>query len=480
LPENMKKLVILHTNDIHSHFEQMPKIATAFRELKKNRGNAQVFTIDGGDHMDRMAIETEGSLGHANIAVMNATGYDLAVPGNNEGLTFSRDEITELYGKQAKFRVLCCNLAEGASGETPSWMLPCRIEERDGMRVGFIGATAFYPDFYSLLGWEIRDPQQSIANQVALIREQTDILVVISHLGLSSDERMAREIPGIDLILGAHTHHLFETPVRIGSTYLAAGGKFGQYLGEIEISYDTDSRTITELNGCVLRVDNFKPDPAISELIHNYHEESRRKLNQKICDLPEPMEIDWRGESRMGNLLAAGLRRWVDADIGIVNAGQILNGLERGAVTREKLLHLCPSPINPCMMLLKGEHLVQALEQSLLPEFMDKPIYGFGFRGKVLGSLCVDGLEIVYDSKAPPMQKIKTIMAGGEPFDPDKEYRVGTIDMFTFHIGYMSLGQGNEIRYALPEFLRDVLEHELKEPDLIEASGSRRWTDVKP
>ncbi|WJH34773.1 hypothetical protein N6H14_00750 [Paenibacillus sp. CC-CFT747] len=57
--KQVQKLVILHTNDIHSHFEAMPRIATVMRKLRREHAGAGLVTVDGGDHMDRMRQETE-------------------------------------------------------------------------------------------------------------------------------------------------------------------------------------------------------------------------------------------------------------------------------------------------------------------------------------------------------------------------------------------------------------------------------------
>src|SRR4051794_14229944 len=70
------RLRILHSNDIHSHFEQMPKIAAAFQELRTAVGKEHTLTLDIGDHLDRVRAETEGSAGEANLDIMAATGYE--------------------------------------------------------------------------------------------------------------------------------------------------------------------------------------------------------------------------------------------------------------------------------------------------------------------------------------------------------------------------------------------------------------------
>jgi hypothetical protein len=115
------------------------------------------------------------------------------------------------------------------------------------------------------------------------------------------------------------------------------------------------------------------------------------------------------------------------------------------------------------------------LEESLQLAFQEKPILGYGFRGKLLGTLCTDGLEVEYDLLAADDHRIKRIWVKGNLLKPDQMYRVGTIDMFTFGIGYMSLMQGEDIEFSMPEFLRDILVKELEDPSALAKSRERHW-----
>jgi 5'-nucleotidase len=144
-------------------------------------------------------------------------------------------------------------------------------------------------------------------------------------------------------------------------------------------------------------------------------------------------------------------------------------------VTAGRLLEICPSPINTCRMLLTGGQIWKALEESRIQEFMMKPLLGYGFRGKVLGTLNMDGMRVEYDPTAPAYSKILHVWVGDEPLDPLKEYVVGTIDMFTFGIGFLTLSEGNGVEYFLPNFIRDIIREELQIPEAIEASKVRRW-----
>jgi 5'-nucleotidase len=469
------KLRILHTNDLHSHFEQMPSIAGAFRELRACTGEMNTLTFDIGDHLDRMRPETEGSDGATNIAVMNETGYEAVTLGNNEGLTVASAVLEDLYSNQAKFKVLCSNLLDAATGTYPTWGVPYHVIEKSGVRVAVIGVTAYFTEYYHLLGWDIQDPHTVTSRLVRELRPDTDMIVVLSHLGLHNDERLAKEIPGIDLILGGHTHHLLERPLIVGDTMICAAGKYGQYFGVVDVQFDSVTRKPVTMEGYVRRTDDYSQDQHVADIIERFGSAARNVLSLEVARLERPLAASWYTEAPLGNLLAAGLRKRVGADIGIVNAGQLLDGLEQGAVTAGRLLEICPSPINPCRIVLTGRRLRQALEESLLPEFMEKPIFGFGFRGKVLGMLNVDGLQVEYKADAPDYAKIERIRVGSDLLQPDKEYVVATIDMFTFGIGYHSLSEGTELIYYLPEFLRDIVKLELQDRKAVEDCASPRW-----
>jgi len=471
----LQRLVILHTNDIHSHFDSMPKIARLIQHHRNMLTQDELLVIDCGDHLDRAYIETEGSDGAANIAVMNESGYDVAVPGNNEGLTFSIDSLERLYGEQARFPVIGSNMRLKDSGVIPTWLKPYMILHKAKLKIGIIGVTVDFTDFYSLLGWDICDPLETVSQLVTKLRQEVDIVVVISHLGLPADERMAHHIPGIDLIFGAHTHHLLEEPLRIGQTTICAAGKFGDYVGKLELVYDHAVQQIISVEGSCMETREHADLPEIETLIRRFRSTSEDHLRQVVTKIEDRLDIDWREESRLGNLLALGLREWCDAEIGLVNSGQLLDSLEAGDVSRGRLLEICPSPINPCRMILSGREIREALELSLLPIYQDKPIRGYGFRGEVLGMLSVSGLRIEVNHSKPDMHKIEHIFIHGKELEAEQDVTIGTIDMFTFGIGYDVLSRGRDIRYYVPEFLRDVLLYQLGHPERIVASAQKHW-----
>ncbi|ACT03225.1 bifunctional metallophosphatase/5'-nucleotidase [Paenibacillus sp. JDR-2] len=468
-----RSILILHSNDIHSRLENAARIMSYIEEQRAAYGSERILCLDIGDHMDRIRLETEGSDGMVNVELLNAAGYDAVTLGNNEGLTYSKDTLERVY-REAKFTILGANMRELESGKLPGWLLPSTVMEKNGIRIGLVAATARYTDFYELLGWDLTDPFEAIGEEVRRLRDQVDVIAVMSHLGINVDKQMAEKIPGIDLIMGGHTHHLLEEPLVIGGTSICAAGKYGEQIGRVELELDESAKRPIIRAACVPMA-AYAEHSAAAAIIGGYREAGERRLSRVIARLDAPLPALPERESPLGNLLAAGLRRHADAEIGIVNTGQLLGGLQQGDVTEGQLHALCPSPINPCRMLLSGANIRAALEEALLPSFTGMPIKGYGFRGEVLGTLAIDGIEVEYDPSLPELHRIVSIHVNGELLSDEREYVVGCIDMFTFHIGYLSLGQATEVSYYLPEFIRDLLAAELREGHGITACHQERW-----
>lgn len=473
-----RKLHILHTNDIHSRFENMPLIAGGIRKLKSTceKQGDEVVIVDLGDHCDRMSPITEGSWGQANVDIMNETGYQFAAIGNNEGLTFPKDRFLSMY-EVARFQVLCCNLLDESTGEIPPFIEPYVIQETSSLRIGWISATSPYP-MYGLLGWQTLNPTDQTVKLVKKIRQQCDLIIILSHLGYQSDRAMAKEIDGIDIIIGAHTHDLLETGVYVNETFIIQAGKFGQYLGQTSIEYDLETKQMIGITGMCHEVKQFEKDRQIEALISKKQVEADFTLGSYVTELDQPLITDWQQESPFGNLLAEGIRDWVEAEISMVNAGQLLNSLPQGVVTRKDLLTLCPHPINPCKVYIKGKYIKQLLEQALDDDNIHRQVKGLGFRGEVLGWMCVDGLSIHYNPVLASGYRIVGMTVHGSPFQDERVYSVGTVDMFTFGWIFPLFSKAERVQYFLPELIRDVLEKELQKDIDFVRSKLKRWIPV--
>ncbi|MDG4657092.1 bifunctional UDP-sugar hydrolase/5'-nucleotidase [Ectobacillus antri] len=455
----MVTIHLYHTNDLHSHFESWNPIA-GFMQQEKERhrvSGSPVFILDIGDHVDRYHTISEATAGRGNVELLNEAGYDFVTIGNNEGITLPKEELERLYTK-AEFPVLVANLFH-QDGTRPHWVRPYHIEETAGLTIAFIGVTVAYPDFYAKLGWSITDPIIALEKCLQEVRQKADVVVLLSHLGRNEDEYIATHYD-IDVILGAHTHHFFEKGMLVNDTLLCCTGKWGQYVGHVQLEIDVESKEILQKRASTLSVNQlggYHADTRLDVL----QEQSRLILQEKVTVLPHALPVDWFAETEFTSLLASSLKKWCDAEIGMVNAGVLLESLPAGTVTKGDIHRICPHPINPCRLLITGKTLRDVIIKAIRPQTEQMEIKGLGFRGKIMGKMIFDGVQIIRDNIPGNKKLLEEILVNGEPLDLQRMYAVGTIDMFTFGYIYPELALAPEKRYYMPELLRDVLEDTL-------------------
>ncbi|WP_226682259.1 bifunctional metallophosphatase/5'-nucleotidase [Sutcliffiella horikoshii] len=450
----MQQIRILHTNDIHSHFDAYPKLATFLKEQDFTLPSA---LVDIGDNMDRFHPITEATGGKANTSLLNKLRYDYATFGNNEGITLDYEGLSQLY-EEAEFPVLAANLFE-ENGEYPDWVKPYEVKKMGNVKVAFIGVTVFYQHFYALLGWKIEDPYIMLEKYLPALKEEVDVIVVLSHLGISDDEEMARRFPEIDVILGGHTHHVLPEGRRIGNTLICGAGKYGQYIGQVDLVYNQELKSLTQSTAKLHKLELYQSDQQLTAQIKAMEQVAEKHLNKKVGSIKESLPVEWFAPSIFPNFLADKLREWCQAEIGMVNAGVLLDGLEEGEVTLGMLHRICPHPINPCRVTLTGEELREVVQQALHPDMENLRVKGLGFRGEVMGRMAFSGVRFDTEAIKEGSVQVTDIYIGDKRLTSKDDVTVGTIDMFTFGRMFPSIIRAKEKKFFLPELLRDVLAH---------------------
>lgn len=441
-------LYIYHTNDIHSHFDSWPQITRYLASQKRIHEVMQEtsFRFDIGDHVDRSHPFTEGTSGKGNVALLNRAQYDAVTIGNNEGITLSKKALNTLY-KGADFDVILCNLSD-SDGFVPKWINRYKIyHTENGMRVGVIGATAMYTEFYSKLGWHIEEPRSALKKLAQEILQEVDMIVCLSHMGVHEDRLLAEECNYIDVILGAHTHHLFIEGEMVEDTLLAATGKFGEYVGCVEIRFDKRQRKILNKSASVIHVRDLPWDEEDNQEVQTLLQAGNEAMEEKIFYNLSPLQQELFGPSALSSFFGAALLSYTEADCAMFNAGIFLGSLETGWVTKRHLHTLLPHPINPCVITLDGTELLEVYALSANPEWPEIEIKGLGFRGTIMGSMMYEGLY---------MNKKGELIAGGRIVRPGEIFTLATLDMFTFGYFFPLLKDARK-EYLMPELIRDII-----------------------
>lgn len=463
---NMAETVvhIFHTNDLHSHFEQWPKITGFIKEKRAFYEQKQEDTlyVDLGDHVDRFHPLTEGTFGKANVELLNEIGVNAVTIGNNEGITLSYRQLSSLYD-DAKFPVLVANIIDN-TGERPKWTKQYEIIElSSGFKIALIGVTAPFYHFYEQLGWTVEDPFVILPRLVKKAKKQADFVVLLSHLGFPNDEKLAKFLAEIDLIIGAHTHHLLEKGEFIGRTHIAQAGKWGSHVGHIQLTVDLEKKVVKHVSISThpmtdAQIDDRETVAKIKEL----EQQSEKQLSEGVLILSEPLQAAWFEKSEASTLLAEALREWCGTELSMLNAGILLDGLPKGIVTRRDIHRICPHPVNPCKLRIRGDKLKETIERAHTRQLRELQLKGFGFRGKVLGKMIFSGIDVTLNRLASGDEEVTEISVLGEPLDLREQYELATLDMFTFGKLYPALYESEYKMYYMPEFIRDVLSWKLK------------------
>ncbi|OQP07460.1 bifunctional metallophosphatase/5'-nucleotidase [Geobacillus sp. 46C-IIa] len=454
----MKQTIyIYHTNDVHSHFEHWPQIARFLSERRREHRarNEAMLLFDVGDFLDRVHPITEATRGKANVELLNELGYDAVTIGNNEGITLDYHELDTLY-ERAQFPVVVANLFR-RDGSRPSWALPYAVVQvAETFRVGLVGVTAPFRHFYESLGWTIAPPFEMLQTAVAEVKQQADCVVVLSHLGVNEDEKIAATIPDVDIILGSHTHHVFPEGKQVNGALLCAAGKYGQYIGVVKLEVE-DGR-LARTSAAIVDVATLPRSEEVERHLHRLEQESLARLEaERIAELKDDLPLNWFAPSPLAHVLASALREWCQADIGMVNAGVLLEPLAKGTVTKKDVHRICPHPLNPCKVKLRGAELKEIVLEANTERMKHLRFKGFGFRGEVMGEMVYAGVDIETELEEDGAWHIRRITINGEPLDPERLYEVATTDMFAIGHFYPQIQRAAEKTYYMPEFLRDVL-----------------------
>ncbi len=228
----MPNLTILHTNDLHGKLR--PEGAEIIRRARESAG--ECLLLDAGDAV------TSGNIyyrpgGEPALRLMSEAGYDAMAMGNRE-FHFLRPGLQSKIGL-ARFPVLCANIRGSEDAIGPS-IRPWMLVERGGYTIALVGLTVpmitrkmlarrFSPYWFD-------DPIAAASEIVPMLRARADVVIAVTHIGLSADKRLAQDVPGIDLIVGGHTHAVLAEPVTVAGTRIVQAGWFAHYLGRVVIS----------------------------------------------------------------------------------------------------------------------------------------------------------------------------------------------------------------------------------------------------
>lgn len=432
-------LTILHFNDFHGQIEPIEDRATGRTEggvarlgglvaaIRSEDPERPVLLLFAGDLLQG-TVTSAAFLGSPDVGLLSRLGVDAAAMGNHE-LDYGQQIFRGLIA-EAQYPILAANLiAEPVPFEVRAFAL---FRPAAGPQVAVLGlvtdelTTTTHPR--NTGGIRVADPVETALRWVPELRRRADLVVVLSHLGYAMDRRLAREVPGIDLIIGGHDHVLFDEPRMEQGVPILQAGERGRHLGRLDLLVQ-DGRVQTQ-GYRLIPVDESSPeDPRIAAevaaLSVRLGSEIGVVVGRSAVHLDARREVIRRGESNLGDWVADLARERTGADLALFNAGTFRTSIAAGEVRIKDLYEAFPFGNELVTATLKGSQLQSALDRSA----------GLDPAGNPGGFLQVSGVRFTIHAG-----RAESVQVSGRALDLEAEYRVVMTDFLAVGgDGYMML-----------------------------------------
>ncbi|ESY21829.1 MULTISPECIES: bifunctional UDP-sugar hydrolase/5'-nucleotidase [unclassified Mesorhizobium] len=455
-------LNILHFNDWHSRIEGNNKyestcsaeeetkgeciggagrLVTAIAQERKKLEGQNVLLLNAGDSF-------QGSLfyitykGTAEEEFLNQIKPDAVTLGNHE---FDDGESALVpYLDKAKFPIVSANVVPNDKSGAAGKIKPSIVLEIGGQKIGIVGAvTNDTPELASPgPNITIEDDVKSITAEVEKLKAQgVNKIIAVTHIGYRRERDVIAKIPGIDVVVGGHSHSLLSnTDPKAEGPYptmvdnpdgskvpVVQAASYSKYLGEFKVVFD-DNGNVKEASGDPIFLDkSIIPDPAVLARIKELGAPIEALKNKEVAETTEAIDGSREScrtkECAMGNLVSDAILDRVKGqgvEIVVSNGGGLRASIDKGTVTMGEVLTVLPFQNTLATFQISGKDLVAGLENGV------SQVEDGGGRFPQ-----VAGLKYSFDkSVAPNAGRVKSVevMEGGAwaPINPDKDYLVAT------------------------------------------------------
>ena len=433
---------------------------------------SNTLRIGSGDDLASSVLSAAFDGRHV-VSAFNAGGLDYDTFGNHDfdmGPETLRERVDE-----SRFTWVSANAREdGDVFAADAGARRYALEEVDGVTLAVTGLiTPEAPEITSVgENTAVLDPVPAAREVVAEARaDGADAVIVSSHLSGSTARRVARDVDGVDAIVGDHAASLLERPAVVDGTLLSFVGDQFAHLGELDLRVAADEGVVGHsFTLHALGEASANGDPWVGLIASGFRSRLAERLDVELGRTTVPLDaresVVRARESNVGNYVADAVRDDVDADVGLMNGGGIRGDARYlpdasenspATITRETVVSLLPFPNTTVGLTVSGETLLAALENGV-----SRVADGSGRFPQV------SGLSYAYDPNRAAGERITEATVGGEPVDPGATYDLGTND-FVAGGGDGYAGLADVERYRPAEegaLLSDIV------GDRVEAAGT--------
>ncbi len=450
--DSLYRLDLLHTNDLHSHFLPFKtdgssctyetcsggfaKIQTVIQQEKKE--NPNLILLDAGDRFSGTVFYTLRK-GKDIPNLMNEMHYDAMNIGNHD----FDDGLDELYKfvQKSNAPVVSANVQFPKNHPLKKEIRPALVIHKNNRQIGIISlltkdakTTSAKADEINLLSYE-----EALTPLVNKLKNQgVDIIILLNHIGIDEDIKLAQNSTDIDIIISAHTHTLLSNnpeeknakggyPLVIKNkngekVLIVSAGIGGHHIGKLTAFFDKNG-LVHSFSGDTKPIDtSITPDTKMVKMIEDIQSKVNDILTQKIFTTTAPIPLTrnsafcsescYVGEILTDALLKAGQKANPNVSLAFLNAGGIRAGFPKGEITFQHMAQTYPFDSKAVIVKIKGADILSYLNHGLKEYILDDRTNAF---------IQASGLSYLFSAKE---NRVKNIKINNQPLDMTKEYLV--------------------------------------------------------
>jgi len=514
-------ITILSTTDMHGRVFPIDyytnkydnvgitKVATFVKEARK--ADPDLLLLDSGDTIQGTPLEyfhnkRNNTPPDPMMLAMDALHYDAMAVGNHEynfGL-----KVLEKARREAKFPWLSANTYN--KGTPTTHYQPYIVKEVQGVRVGVLGLTTpgipswENPPNYE--GLEFHETISEAKKWVPVLRgqEKADVVVIAMHMGIEEDLStgvpnpssvpnenaaiaIARQVPGIDVILMGHTHREVPSLV-VNGVLLTQANRWGSHVARVDLYLEKDDaghwRVLAESARTIPVTEKTAIDPEIEQLGQPYDKETQDWLGRTIGESSE--ELTAR-DARFRDTAIIDLIQRVQMEAGQAEVSMAASfnpdaRISRGAVTVRDIAGLYEYENTLVTLELTGRQLKDALEHSAkyfreyepgktVSELVDQRIPGYNFD-------IAEGVYYEIDLTRPFGQRIQNLKFKGQPLSPTQMLRVVTNNYRVNGGGGYTMYKNAPVIYRSSAEVRELIIDWVERHRTIPTQADNNWKIV--
>ena len=399
------KVIILHTNDTHGSIDNYSKIKYIADSIRTNNNN--VFFVSAGDIFSgNPYVDKYPDKGFPMIDLMNDLHYDASEFGNHE-FDYGQQYLAKRIN-QAKFDFLCSN------ANTKNTVIPqpkpfkifyttdsIKIFMLGVLQIGKNGLPDTHPDkvkniIFTKPAGEIKKYQKQA--------KKYNCFILLSHLGIKTDEKTAKKYKFINTIIGGHSHTTLTSGEKIKNTFITQTGSRLKNLGILTL-YFIDKKLVLQTD-TLINLKNYKNfDKILAKKIQRF------KANKTLSEVVGKTNVILTAPEKLGYLMSLSQKEITKADFAFQNTGGIrLDTIKKGNITRSDIYNLDP---------FDNEIYIFDLTEKQIKSFIK---YAYNIHKE--NNLIAAGIQLKLTVKNKKLKKIELFGINNKPLEKTKTYKV--------------------------------------------------------